>query len=82
MACIKQVLDTNINNFSCTNFISYNVPETAIILICLPLTGLFTGCFMAFFVGYGIMAHIAGMYRPQSDTVYMETVYPVLRQAN
>ncbi|KAL8112108.1 hypothetical protein AgCh_019710 [Apium graveolens] len=40
--------------------------------------GLFTGCFIVFFVGYGIMAHIAGMYRPQSDTVYMETVYPVL----
>ncbi|XP_074329802.1 LOW QUALITY PROTEIN: phosphate transporter PHO1 homolog 1-like [Apium graveolens] len=40
--------------------------------------GLFTGCFIVFFVGYGIMVHIAGMYRPQSDTVYMETVYPVL----
>ncbi|WOH15445.1 hypothetical protein DCAR_0934986 [Daucus carota subsp. sativus] len=40
--------------------------------------GLFTGCFIAFLIGYGIMAHIAGMYRPQSDTVYMETVYPVL----
>ncbi|KAK1374541.1 phosphate transporter PHO1-like [Heracleum sosnowskyi] len=40
--------------------------------------GLFTGCFIVFFIGYGIMAHIAGMYRPQSDTVYMETVYPVL----
>ena len=26
------------------------------------------------------MAHITGMYRPRPDTVYMETVYPVLRQ--
>ncbi|KAG6759692.1 hypothetical protein POTOM_036177 [Populus tomentosa] len=42
--------------------------------------GLFTGCFIALFVGYVIMAHITGMYRRQPDTVYMETVYPVLRQ--
>ncbi|KAL2546540.1 Phosphate transporter PHO1-like protein 1 [Forsythia ovata] len=40
--------------------------------------GLFTGCFLALFVGYVIMAHISGMYRPKSNTVYMETVYPVL----
>ncbi|KAK1326558.1 Phosphate transporter PHO1-3 [Acorus calamus] len=40
--------------------------------------GLFTGCFMALFVGYCIMAHIAGMYTRNSDSVYMETVYPVL----
>ncbi|KAL2519168.1 Phosphate transporter PHO11 [Abeliophyllum distichum] len=40
--------------------------------------GLFTGCFLALFVGYVIMAHITGMYRPKSNTVYMETVYPVL----
>ncbi|XP_009614438.1 phosphate transporter PHO1 homolog 1 isoform X1 [Nicotiana tomentosiformis] len=40
--------------------------------------GLFTGCFLALFVGYVIMAHITGLYRPQSDTIYMETVYPVL----
>ncbi|XP_057482101.1 phosphate transporter PHO1 homolog 1-like [Actinidia eriantha] len=40
--------------------------------------GLFTGCFVALFSGYVIMAHITGMYRPQSDTVYMETVYPLL----
>lgn len=25
---------------------------------------------------------MAGMYRPKSDTVYMETVYPVLRQVH
>ncbi|KAK9116448.1 hypothetical protein Sjap_015395 [Stephania japonica] len=42
--------------------------------------GLFTGCFIALFIGYVIMAHIAGMYTQHSDTVYMETVYPVLRQ--
>ncbi|KAF3682640.1 Phosphate transporter PHO1-3 [Capsicum annuum] len=42
--------------------------------------GLFAGCFLALFVGYVIMAHITGLYRPKSDTIYMETVYPVLRQ--
>ncbi|KAK9107237.1 hypothetical protein Syun_023248 [Stephania yunnanensis] len=42
--------------------------------------GLFTGCFTALFIGYVIMAHIAGMYTQHSDTVYMETVYPLLRQ--
>ncbi|KAH0450814.1 hypothetical protein IEQ34_021506 [Dendrobium chrysotoxum] len=42
--------------------------------------GLFTGCFIALFIGYCIMAHIAGMYTRQSDTIYMETVYPVIRQ--
>ncbi|KAL9246231.1 hypothetical protein vseg_019793 [Gypsophila vaccaria] len=41
--------------------------------------GLFTGCFIALLAGYVIMAHIMGMYTKQSsDTVYMETVYPVL----
>ncbi|KAL3501621.1 hypothetical protein ACH5RR_036070 [Cinchona calisaya] len=40
--------------------------------------GLFAGCFLALLVGYVIMAHITGMYRPQSNTIYMETVYPVL----
>ncbi|XP_031096737.1 phosphate transporter PHO1 homolog 1 [Ipomoea triloba] len=41
--------------------------------------GLFAGCFIALFAGYIIMAHITGMYtQRQSDTVYMETVYPVL----
>ncbi|XP_051148272.1 phosphate transporter PHO1 homolog 1 isoform X2 [Andrographis paniculata] len=40
--------------------------------------GLFTGCFFAFFVGYVIMARLAGMYRSNSDVMYMETVYPVL----
>ncbi|KAK4376513.1 hypothetical protein RND71_002809 [Anisodus tanguticus] len=42
--------------------------------------GVFTGCFLALFVGYVIMAHITGLYRPKSDTIYMETVYPFLRQ--
>ncbi|XP_010265338.1 PREDICTED: phosphate transporter PHO1 homolog 1-like [Nelumbo nucifera] len=40
--------------------------------------GLFTGCFIALFVGYVIMAHITKMYTQESDTIYMETVYPVL----
>ncbi|XP_020087765.1 phosphate transporter PHO1-3-like [Ananas comosus] len=40
--------------------------------------GLFTGCFVALLVGYCIMARIAGMYTRQSDSIYMETVYPVI----
>ncbi|XP_054808894.1 phosphate transporter PHO1 homolog 1-like isoform X2 [Prosopis cineraria] len=40
--------------------------------------GLFAGCFMALFAGYVIMAHIAGLYRIQPNSVYMETVYPIL----
>ncbi|CAL5396500.1 unnamed protein product [Camellia sinensis] len=40
--------------------------------------GLFTGCFIALFTGYVIVAHVTGLYRLQSDSVYMETVYPVL----
>ncbi|KAF7095096.1 hypothetical protein CFC21_097338 [Triticum aestivum] len=40
--------------------------------------GLFTGAFVALFIGYCIMAHIAGMYTQQSNKVYMSTSYPVL----
>ncbi|XP_059655579.1 phosphate transporter PHO1 homolog 1 [Cornus florida] len=40
--------------------------------------GLFTGGLIALFAGYVIMAHVMGMYRNQADTIYMETVYPVL----
>ncbi|KAI3796217.1 hypothetical protein L1987_38883 [Smallanthus sonchifolius] len=40
--------------------------------------GLFTGCFIALFTGYAIMAHTTGTYGPQSNTIYMETVYPLL----
>nr|XP_043624537.1 phosphate transporter PHO1 homolog 1 [Erigeron canadensis] len=40
--------------------------------------GLFTGCVIALFVGYAIVAHITGTYRPQTNTIYMETVYPLL----
>ncbi|KAK4764864.1 hypothetical protein SAY86_025954 [Trapa natans] len=41
--------------------------------------GLFTGCFIALLAGYIIMARITGMYRQgRTDTVYMETIYPVL----
>ncbi|KAF8036263.1 hypothetical protein BT93_C2088 [Corymbia citriodora subsp. variegata] len=42
------------------------------------LVGLFTGCFIALFTGYVIMAHVSGIYRKQRDEVYMETVYPAL----
>ncbi|XP_059447547.1 phosphate transporter PHO1 homolog 1 [Corylus avellana] len=43
--------------------------------------GLFTGCFLALFAGYVIMARMMDVYRQQSKqtpSVYMETVYPVL----
>ncbi|OMO83035.1 hypothetical protein CCACVL1_11592 [Corchorus capsularis] len=40
--------------------------------------GLFTGSFVALLAGYIIMAHLTGMYRRQSDSIYMETAYPVL----
>ncbi|KAI4379172.1 hypothetical protein MLD38_005502 [Melastoma candidum] len=40
--------------------------------------GLFTGCFVALLAGYIVVARISGMYRRQADTMYMETVYPVL----
>ncbi|XP_030548274.1 phosphate transporter PHO1 homolog 1-like [Rhodamnia argentea] len=42
------------------------------------LVGLFTGCLIALFTGYVIMAQVTGIYRTQGDRVYMETVYPVL----
>jgi len=42
-------------------------------------SGLFTGCFLALLAGYAIMAHVTGLYRPHQNSVYMETVYPVLR---
>nr|ATJ04810.1 phosphate transporter PHO1-like protein 1 [Fragaria x ananassa] len=40
--------------------------------------GLFTGCFIALFAGYVIMAHITGLYRRQPNSIYMETAYPIL----
>ncbi|KAJ0815219.1 putative SPX domain-containing protein [Helianthus annuus] len=40
--------------------------------------GLFTGCFIALLIGYAIIAHTTGTYGPQSNTIYMETVYPLL----
>ncbi|XP_058768273.1 phosphate transporter PHO1 homolog 1 [Vicia villosa] len=40
--------------------------------------GLFTGCFLALFVGYVLMAHLTGLYKRHQNSLYMETVYPVL----
>ncbi|XP_004509586.1 phosphate transporter PHO1 homolog 1 isoform X2 [Cicer arietinum] len=40
--------------------------------------GLFTGCFLALFGGYVLMAHVTGLYKRQQNSLYMETVYPVL----
>ncbi|KAL7091100.1 hypothetical protein ACP275_12G084200 [Erythranthe tilingii] len=40
--------------------------------------GLFTGFFVALLVAYVIIAHTTGIYEIKSDSMYMETVYPVL----
>ncbi|CAM8947589.1 unnamed protein product [Rhodiola kirilowii] len=40
--------------------------------------GLFMGCFLALFVGYVIVAHITKTYKQNENSIYMETVYPVL----
>ncbi|KAL3506168.1 hypothetical protein ACH5RR_031550 [Cinchona calisaya] len=39
--------------------------------------GLFTGSFVTLFSVYAILAHFSGMFSPRSETVYVETVYPV-----
>ncbi|WJX93407.1 Phosphate transporter PHO1 1 [Trifolium repens] len=40
--------------------------------------GLFTGCFLALFGGYVLMAHLTGLYKRHQNSIYMETVFPVL----
>lgn len=40
--------------------------------------GLFTGCFWALFGAYVLMAHLTGLYKRHQNSLYMETVYPVL----
>uniref|UniRef100_A0A7N0U1M0 Uncharacterized protein n=1 Tax=Kalanchoe fedtschenkoi TaxID=63787 RepID=A0A7N0U1M0_KALFE len=40
--------------------------------------GLFTGCLVALFVGYVTVAHITKTYKQNENSIYMETVYPVL----
>ncbi|XVF66452.1 hypothetical protein PTKIN_Ptkin10aG0036800 [Pterospermum kingtungense] len=39
--------------------------------------GLFTGCFVSLFSAYIILAHLSGIFSPNAETAYMETVYPV-----
>ncbi|KAH9320185.1 hypothetical protein KI387_021954 [Taxus chinensis] len=39
--------------------------------------GLFTGGFLALFVGYVILAHLSGIYTDPTHSGYIETVYPV-----
>ncbi|KAG6757330.1 hypothetical protein POTOM_037638 [Populus tomentosa] len=39
--------------------------------------GLFTGCFVSLFSVYAILAHLSGIFRPNSERSYVETVYPV-----
>jgi len=40
-------------------------------------TGIFTGCFLALFVGYAILAHLTGLYRDDDNSGYIATFYPV-----
>ncbi|KAJ4838228.1 Acid phosphatase pho1 [Turnera subulata] len=39
--------------------------------------GLFTGCFVSLFSVYAILAHLAGIFKPNVERSYVETVYPV-----
>ncbi|KAL0388395.1 UNVERIFIED_CONTAM: Phosphate transporter [Sesamum radiatum] len=39
--------------------------------------GLFTGSFVTLFTVYAILAHLSGMFSPQTEATYVETVYPV-----
>uniref|UniRef100_A0A7N0UQR1 Phosphate transporter PHO1 n=1 Tax=Kalanchoe fedtschenkoi TaxID=63787 RepID=A0A7N0UQR1_KALFE len=39
--------------------------------------GLFTGCFVALFFVYAILAHLSEKLSPVTGTTYVETVYPV-----
>ncbi|WCJ24081.1 Phosphate transporter PHO1 [Euphorbia peplus] len=40
--------------------------------------GLFTGCFVSLFSVYAILAHLSGIFRPNTGRIsYVETVYPV-----
>ncbi|XP_068325623.1 phosphate transporter PHO1-like [Pyrus communis] len=39
--------------------------------------GLFTGCFVSLFCVYAILAHLSGIFSPNTERDYMETVYPV-----
>ncbi|XP_048235124.1 phosphate transporter PHO1 isoform X2 [Ricinus communis] len=39
--------------------------------------GLFTGCFVSLFSVYAILAHLSGIFRPNNERSYVETVYPV-----
>ncbi|KAJ6323857.1 hypothetical protein OIU76_011203 [Salix suchowensis] len=39
--------------------------------------GLFTGCFVSLFSVYAILAHLSGIFRPDSERSYVETVYPI-----
>ncbi|KAL0376813.1 UNVERIFIED_CONTAM: Phosphate transporter [Sesamum calycinum] len=43
--------------------------------------GLFTGSFVTLFTVYAILAHLSGMFSPQTEATYVETVYPVFRDA-
>lgn len=48
-------------------------------LLLLLIAGLLTGCFVSLFSLYAILAHLAGIFKPNSERLYVETVYPVFR---
>ncbi|CAL5208022.1 unnamed protein product [Lathyrus oleraceus] len=39
--------------------------------------GLCTGCFVSLFCVYAILAHLCGIFSPNTEQAYMEAVYPV-----
>lgn len=39
--------------------------------------GLCTGCFVSLFCVYAILAHLCGIFSPNTEPAYMEAVYPV-----
>ncbi|XP_058724268.1 phosphate transporter PHO1 [Vicia villosa] len=39
--------------------------------------GLCTGCFVSLFCVYAILAHLCGIFSPNTEAAYMEAVYPV-----
>jgi hypothetical protein len=55
-------------------FVNWSFP-----FLFLLIAGLFTGCFVSLFSVYAILAHLSGIFMPNSERSYVETVYPVFR---
>ncbi|KAE9617625.1 hypothetical protein Lal_00043281 [Lupinus albus] len=41
------------------------------------LVGLSTGCFVSLFCVYAILAHLCGIFSPNTEQAYMQNVYPI-----